>query len=197
MRTVHRTLILKLFFSALLLQGSYGLFAQENDSVRTKPFDTFWTRPRTVPKIGVGVQDRAFLEVGLHWHNIYKDPLIMASKGPYATVDLFIDESNLLLGPKVGYEFTAGIIGTAIDLTYFMDHNYDNEGSNRNSLVLTPKFGLTILGFADLFYGYQIPLSEQEITSLYRNRFSLVFNLNKDYFNLKEAPRRYRRSPKK
>lgn len=196
MHTVHRTLILKLIFLAFFLQATVAI-AQENDSLRAKPFDSFWTRPRLIPKIGVGVQDRAFLELGIHWHNIYKDPLIMASKGPYCTVDLFIDDSNLLLGPKVGYELTAGIVGVAVDVTYFMDHNYDNEGTNRNSLVLTPKVGLTILGFVNFFYGYQIPLSDKEITTLYRNRFSLVFNLNKDYFNLKEAPRRLRKSSKK
>jgi len=197
MRIGSRTLFRRSLFTALLLQITTILFAQSGDSVGTKPFDTFWTRPRTIPKIGVGIQDRAFLELGLYWHNIYKDPLIVASKGAYCTVDLFIDDSNLLLGPKVGYEFTAGIVGTAVDLTYFIDHNYDESGSNRESLVVTPKIGLTILGFADLFYGYQIPLSEVEITSIYRNRFSLVFNLNRDYFNLKEAPRKYRKAPKK
>ncbi|HEY3404480.1 MAG TPA: hypothetical protein VGK59_13920 [Ohtaekwangia sp.] len=197
MRTGKEALILKTFLTVFFLNAAVMLCAQDLDTVTTKPFDTFWTRPRTVPKIGVGVQDRAFLEIGLQWHNIYKDPLIVASKGPYCTIDLFIDESNLLLGPKLGYEFTAGVIGTAIDLTYFIDQNYNEQGSDRESLVLTPKIGLTILGFADLFYGYQIPLSEVEITSIYRNRFSLVFNLNRDYFNLKEAPRKYRRSPKK
>ena len=189
--------MMKTLLTVFFLNTAVMMYAQDSDSVRTKPFDTFWTRPRTVPKIGVGVQDRAFLEIGLHWHNIYKNPLIIASKGPYCTVDLFIDESNFLLGPKVGYEFTAGVIGTAVDLTYFIDQNYNEQGNDRESLVVTPKIGLTILGFADVFYGYQIPISEVEITSIYRNRFSLVFNLNKDYFNLKGAPRKYGRLPKK
>jgi hypothetical protein len=172
--------------------AAQGCIAQElePDAGLTKPFSHFWTVQRFVPKFGAGIQDRAFLEVGVQWHNIYKHPLSLASKGPYATVDIFIDESNLLLGPKLGYEFTAGVFGVASDITYFVDHNYDGEGSNRRSWVVTPKAGLTILGFVDLFYGYQIPLSDERITSIYRNRFSLVFNLNRDYFNLKEAPRR-------
>lgn len=159
------------------------------DSV-TSPFQRYWTRPRTIPKFGVGVQDRAFFEIGLQYQSIYKHPLTLASHGGYVTVDVFLDDSNLLLGPKAGYEFTAGILGVAADVTYFIDHNYTEDGGNRRSWVFTPKAGLTIFGFADLFYGYQIPLSEERITSIYRNRFSLVFNLNKDYFNLKEAPRR-------
>jgi hypothetical protein len=163
---------------------------QPDDTVKTKPFDRYWTRSRVTPKIGVGMQDRAFLEVGIQLQSIYKHPLTLLSEGPYCTVDVFIDKSNLLLGPKLGYELTAGIIGAGFDVTYFIDHNYNDEGGNRHAFVATPKFGLSILGFADLFYGYQIPLSEERITSITRNRFSLVFNLNKDYFDLKGARRR-------
>jgi hypothetical protein len=95
-----------------------------------------------------------------------------------------------LLGPKLGYEITAGLFGAALDMTYFIDHNYDHEGGNRNGIQLTPKAGISILGFADLFYGYAIPLTEERISTITRNRFSLVFNLNKDYFDLKDAKRR-------
>jgi hypothetical protein len=191
MRTGNKALAVGFLGAVLLVMTAAGAYAQ-GDSARTRPFDRYWTRSRIVPKIGVGAQDRAFFEAGLQWQSIYKHPLTLFSKGAYCTVDVFVDDKNLLLGPKLGYEFTAGIIGTAVDLTYFIDHNYNAEGSNRRSLVATPKIGLTILGFADLFYGYQIPLSNDEITSIYRNRFSLVFNLNRDYFNLKGAPRRVR-----
>ncbi len=158
----------------------------------TKPFERYWTKARIVPKAGIGMQDRGFVEVGLQWHNIYKHPLSLISKGPYTTVDVFIDDSNILVGPKVGYELTVGMIGLAIDMTYFIDYNYDGENHTRNAWVTTPKAGLSVLGFANLFYGYSIPISEQTIDSLSRNRLSLVINLNKDYFNLKEAKRRKR-----
>jgi hypothetical protein len=183
---------MRFFFLICLLKVSSTFAQSDNPDTVATPFARFWTVPRVVPKFGVGVQDRAFFEVGIQWHNIYKHPLTLASKGPYCTIDVFIDESNLLLGPKLGYEFTAGVFGIAGDVTYFIDHNYDGEGANRQSLVVTPKAGLTILGFADLFYGYQIPLTDERISSIYRNRFSIVFNLNRDYFNLKEAPRRQR-----
>jgi hypothetical protein len=90
----------------------------------------------------------------------------------------------------VGYEFTAGIFGASLDVTYFIDRNYGGEGINRNAWVTTPKVGISILGFADLFYGYEIPLSTEKISSISRNRFSLAFNLNRDYFDLNEAPRK-------
>lgn len=176
-----------------VLCASQVLFAQrtvDTVSMRTTPFDRYWTRPRIIPKIGVGAQDRAFFEAGIQYHNIYKHPLTLLSQGPYCTVDVFVDDSNLLLGPKLGYEFTAGLLGAAADVTYFVDHNYNSEGSNRKALVFTPKVGISILGFANLFYGYQVPLSDERITTITRNRFSLVFNLNADYFDLKEARRK-------
>ena len=183
----------------VLAIGAQGLFAQVENNEKVKgndievahtPFERYWTKPRIIPKVGVGTMDRAFVELGIQWHDIYKHPLTLITKGPYCTVDVFIDDSNILLGPKLGYEFTAGLFGAALDMTYFIDHNYDGEGGNRSGVQLTPKAGISILGFADLFYGYAIPLTEERISTITRNRFSLVFNLNKDYLDLKDARRR-------
>ena len=165
-------------------------YAQQADTFKTEIFKPFWTKQRFIPKIGAGVQDLAFVEVGVQWHNIYWHPLSLASKGPYATVDIFVDNKNVLYGPKLGYEFTAGVIGAAFDVTYFIDKNFDGEHSNRRAFVGTPKIGLTILGFLDFYYGYQIPFSSEQIDSIHRNRFSITFNLNHDYFHLKSARRR-------
>lgn len=161
------------------------------DSTKHKgPFEKFWTRPRTVPKFGAGAQDRAFVEIGLIYQSIYRHPLSLASRGGYFSVDVFIDDKNLLLGPKAGYEFTAGFLGIGGDITYFIDNNYNEAGDDRKAWALTPKIGLSILGFANIFYGYEIPISHERITTISRNRFSITINLNRDYFNLKEAPRR-------
>jgi hypothetical protein len=146
-----------------------------------------------VPKFGVGLQERAFFEVGVYWHHIYKHPLTLLSKGPYCTVDIFIEKDNYLIGPKLGYEFTAGVFGASLDVTYFIDRNYGKEGKDRTAWVTTPKIGITALGFADLFYGYEIPISSDRIDTISRNRFSIVFNFNKDYFDLNEAPRKRRK----
>ncbi len=164
--------------------------AQGEDSIfHMKPFERYWTKPRLVPKAGIGTQDRGFVEVGVQWHNIYKHQFSLISKGAYTTVDIFIDDSNILIGPKLGYEVTIGLIGFAVDMTYYIDYNHDGEHNTRNALVTTPKAGISILGFADLFYGYSIPLSKETIDTISQNRLSLVFNLNRDYFNLQDARR--------
>ncbi|WP_276374211.1 hypothetical protein [Chryseolinea sp. H1M3-3] len=170
---------------------SHAASAQRADSLlSTSPFHRYWTKQRVVPKVGVGMQERAFFELGLAWHHIYKHPLTLLSKGPYCTVDIFVNNGNFLMGPKIGYEFTAGVFGAAIDVTYFIDQNYGTEDKDRTAWVTTPKVGLSVLGFADIFYGYEIPISSDRIDTISRNRFSIVFNLNRDYFDLKTAPRK-------
>jgi hypothetical protein len=176
MLTGIRRNILFASMAMLLMTGT----AYSQDTVHIKPFERYWTKPRLVPKVGIGAQEVAFVEVGVQWHQIYVHPLTLASAGPYFTIDGLIKDDEPIIGPKIGYEITAGLIGLAADVTYYTDFE-------RESLMLTPKAGLSILGFANLFYGYNINLSDDRFSIISRNRFSLVFNINKDYFNLRAA----------
>jgi hypothetical protein len=160
----------------------FSLSAQ--DSVNnTKPFERYWTKPRLVPKVGLGLQETAFAEVGVQLHKIYIHPLSLASAGPYFVVDGLIKDEKIIIGPKLGYEITAGLLGVATDLTYYSDFE-------RDAVVFTPRAGISILGFVNLFYGRNIPLSDFQFPAIDKNRFSLVFNLNRDYFNLRNAPKK-------
>jgi hypothetical protein len=174
---------------SLMLMMAYTAHGQE-DTVSSKPFERYWTKPRIIPKLGFGAQETALIEVGIQWHQIYVHPLTLASAGPYFTVDYLLKRDDLIedpiIGPKFGYEITAGLLGLAADITYYTDFS-------RESVVLTPKAGISILGFADLFYGYNIQLSDDTFKSVSRNRFSLVFNINPDYFNLRGASKKAER----
>lgn len=169
-----------LCFSATLFVSLSG---SAQDSLNTKPFERYWTRPRLVTKVGLGIQETAFVEAGLQLHKIYVHPLSLASAGPYVTLDAMVRDDKLILGPKIGYEITAGLIGIAGDITYYSDFD-------REALAVTPRAGISILGFVNLFYGRNIPLSDFWFEAIDKNRFSLVFNLNRDYFNLRNAPRK-------
>ena len=166
---------------ALLI--SFTLYGQ--DTVNIKPFERYWTKPRLVHKGGVGLQETAFVEVGVQWHKIYIHPLSLASAGPYLTVDGMLRDDELIVGPKFGYEITAGLVGVAADFTWYSDFD-------RGAWVFTPRAGLTIMGFVNLFYGRNLFLSDFPFDGIDRNRFSLVFNLNRDYFNLRNAPKNTR-----
>ena len=58
--------------------------------IKRTPFERYWTKSRIVPKLGVGAMDRAFVELGIQLHSIYRHPLTLLSHGPYTTVDVFI-----------------------------------------------------------------------------------------------------------
>ena len=175
------TKLARVLSTALLLLLSAAAYSQ--DTVNVKPFERYWTKPRVVPKIGVGLEETAFVELGVEYHKIYIHPLSLASAGPYLTVDGIIHDDRLVIGPKVGYEITAGLLGLAADVTC-----YSNFG--QEAFVFTPRAGLSIMGFVNLFYGVNLPLSDFQFNFINKNRFSLVFNLNRDYFNLRAAQKK-------
>jgi hypothetical protein len=183
MLTANRPLYVFLLLLASWAAQAQVQQAQPTDTVARRPFERYWTRPRIVPKLGVGVQESAFLEVGLALHRIYVHPLTLASAGPYLTVDAVIVDNNFIVGPKLGYGLSVGLLGFAADMTYYTD-------LEKKSLVVTPKAGISLLGFADLFYGHNFYLSNEEFSAISVNRFSLVFTLNRDYFDLHDAHRR-------
>jgi hypothetical protein len=136
-----------------------------------------------VPKVGFGVQETGFGEIGAQFHKIYVHPLALASAGPYVTVDLVFNPDEIIIGPKAGYEFTAGIFGLAADMTWYTDFD-------RDVVMVTPKAGLSLFGYVNLFYGRNVRLSEDSFKSISANRFSLIFNLNRDYHNIRSAGRK-------
>lgn len=159
---------------------------QAQDTVDIRPFERYWTQPRFVAKAGVGLQETAFVEAGVQLHKIYVHPLSLASAGPYLTVDGMLKDDKLMIGPRAGYEITAGLVGVAAEITCFTDFD-------RSAWVFTPRAGLTIMGFVNLFYGRHLPLNDFLFSAIDRNRFSLVFNLNRDYFNIRNAPKKVKR----
>jgi hypothetical protein len=175
-----------LLLSLLFLFISNALFAQV-DTVNIRPFERYWTKPRLVPKIGFGVQETGFGEIGLQLHQIFVHPLSLASAGPYFTIDGVFQSDEIIVGPKLGYEFTIGLIGLAGDVTYYTDFD-------EMSLMATPKAGLTLFGYVNVFYGRNLKLSEETFKAISPNRFSIIFNLNPDYHNIREATKKRRRN---
>ena len=179
-----KTNAVKIVFAiAAFLISSFACIGQDTLDINTKLFERYWTKPRLIPKVGLGVQETAFVELGIQLHKIYIHPLSLASAGPYFSVDGLVKDDELIIGPKAGYEITAGLIGVAADVTYYSD--FDND-----TWVFTPRAGLSIMGFVNLFYGRNLFLSDYQFDSIDKNRFSLVFNLNKYYFNLRNAPKK-------
>jgi hypothetical protein len=155
----------------------------QKDTVTTIPFSMRWTKPRFVPRLGIAVQETGSVELGVARQKIFIHPLSLASMASYVSAEAMIRDDNFVFGPKAGYEFTIGLIGVAADMTYYTD-------THKNSLVFTPKGGLTIFGFVSLYYGRNITVSNDYFDYISKNRFSITFHINRDYFDLKEAPRK-------
>lgn len=151
------------------------------DTVDIRPFGRYWTKARVVPKVGFGFQETGFGEIGAQLHQIYVHPLSLASMGPYISVDGVFQTDEVIIGPKAGYEFTAGLLGLAADFTYYT--NFEE----RKSIMFTPKAGISLFGYVNIFYGRNINLNNETFRSISENRFSIIFNLNPDYYNIREA----------
>jgi hypothetical protein len=178
---------IKLILSVVLITMSISAAAQNQDTVDIKPFERYWTKPRFVPKVGFGVQETGFGEIGIQFHKIYVHPLSLASAGPYSTIDAVFNVDEVILGPKIGYEFTAGLFGIAGDVTYYTDFD-------REVVMVTPKAGLSVFGYVNLFYGRNLRLSDDSFRSISPNRFSLTFNLNPDYHHIRDAGKKGHRT---
>ena len=187
MLTEIKNVKIKLVFFLFMLISVLAK-AQEGDStINIKPFERYWTKPRLVPKVGFGVQETGFGELGFQLHQIYVHPLSLASAGPYITVDGVFQADEIIIGPKAGYEITAGLIGLAADVTYYTD--FDNH-----SIMITPKAGFTLFGYVNLFYGRNLKLSDYNFRAISANRISLIFNLNPDYHNIHDSVKKRKRS---
>ncbi len=175
----------KWIWTSLLALVAFTSNAQVVDTVKSAPFQRYWTKTRVIPKFGAGYQGNGFVEAGLALHKIYVHPLTLASAGPYLTCDVVFTDEDVIVGPKAGYEVTAGLFGFAADVAYYSDFE-------KESFLITPKLGITLLGFADLFYGRSFTLSNDSFSAISVSRFSLVINLNPDYFDLRDARRKRR-----
>jgi len=171
----------KIYFLLLVLTATIGLHAQ--DTLRAKAFDAYWTKPRLVPRAGIAIQESASAEIGITHHKILVHPLGLSSFSKYVTSEVIVRDNHVVVGPKAGIELTAGLLGFAGDVTYYTD-------GHAGSIVATPKAGLSIYGFVNLFYGYNFSLSNDSFNYIAHNRFSITVNFNRDYGDLKDAPRR-------
>lgn len=172
----------------MLLICFLSIHASGQDTVNIKPFERYWTQPRLVPRFGVGIQRVAFAEVGIQWHKIYVHPLALASAGPYVSFEGIVDDDSFIAGPRIGYEVAAGLITLGADVTGYL-HAGDE------SFALTPRAGLSVFGFVNLSYGYHVFLSDFRFSAISPNRLALTVSLNRDYFNVKAAPKHRRSVP--
>lgn len=154
----------------LILSLSSNICAQVDSS------NNDMTKFRPALRVGAGLTPKFYLELGTALHRCRSNPPNSISHNIYTAVEAtttnYQDRGFLLLAPKIGYQFHAIFYAIAIEAKYLSD------GKN-NDLVLAPKAGFSILGMADLMYGYQISFNQNPFPGIDVHQFSLVFTLYK------------------
>lgn len=159
---------MKLF---LVIFWTFGfLIAVGQDSLTTfsRPGYKKRTELKTVPRIGVGIQKTAYVELGLSRH------LGFASTAYYGSFE-WTPIKNIY-GLKVGYEMNARIVALGLEAKYQTDLLLSD-------VMLTPKIGFGLMGIVNIFYGFNISFFNLPFPGIGRHQFSIVFNYNRLAFS--------------
>ncbi len=92
--------------------------------------------------------------------------------GPRVGVEIGNFNSKTILAPKVGYEVAGMFFCIRGNLIYYM------QQTNKD-LRLLPEIGFSYAGFANLTYGYGLPILNSKIKEVRNSNIRLTFNLSK------------------
>jgi hypothetical protein len=129
-------------------------------------------------RLGAGFEKSAYFELGFSRLYII-DEAWGGSACFYGSGQISLptknENSKYLYGAKLGFE-TAWLIGMwAIELKYLTD--------NTNSQIyLTPKAGLSGVGFVNILYGYNLKLNKEDLLDVGNHQISLTINLSRKLF---------------
>lgn len=120
---------------------------------------------------GISYQGQFFGELNLMYYlKCYRTPQGTFIHGPRVGSE-FNFKNSFIYAPKFGYEWTLIIFSCRINsLLYVQNRKLD--------LRILPEIGFN-LGYANLMYGYNIPLLRYRNTDITAHRISLTFNIDK------------------
>lgn len=148
----------------------------QNDTARYRPS---WTNFRPALQIGIGIMPRFFAEPGIALRKSYISDHGGLAFSLYSTVEIMTvkhpDEHKLLLAPKIGCQLSVNIGLLALETKYMSD-------GLQSDFVIVPKIGYTLLGLANLSYGYQISLHKRPFPGIRAHQFSFSFLLHHELF---------------
>lgn len=129
---------------------------------------SLWEDTRYVPKVGYSYQKGYYLEVGVirgfiaesHGPNL-------GVIGPFISTD--INTQNLILGPKLGFEFSFLLLSGKVSSIAYTDFK-------KVDLRFTPEIGLTLLGYLTICWGYNLKLNSNSFDDVGSNKFSININ---------------------
>ncbi|MEX2595358.1 MAG: hypothetical protein WEC59_00400 [Salibacteraceae bacterium] len=91
--------------------------------------------------------------------------------GPKLSLEFNFNPNNFILAPKVSYEYHLVLIGARISIIDFINFS-------QHDFRLTPEAGISLNGGMNLFYGYNIPITDNTLDYITNHRLSLTININ-------------------
>jgi len=129
---------------------------------------------------GIIVQHETFLEFNVMLGEVTdingKIPIVGIEGFRLGVETNLRDGRNHTIAPKFGYEFSMTLFSLRLSAV-----NYFQNGNSEFRIL--PEIGLSIGGWANLTYGYGIPLNNGNLNNVSCHRVALSFNINKRLYN--------------
>jgi hypothetical protein len=123
-------------------------------------------------RFGIGYEKASFIELGFSRITLVDKGLNSGSLCYYASGQFGIKNNQAIYGVKAGIESAWMIIMWAIEGKYITN-------SKLSKFYITPKVGLSLLGFANILYGYNFRIGNNNFTNIGQHQVSFVVNLSK------------------
>lgn len=123
--------------------------------------------------IGYKYQETNFIELGLVCSKMgkgsgYFNDGILSQKN--IGVGLDINLSNFLIGPKLSYEINYVFIAARANITTYTDFK-------KTDIRFTPEIGITLFGLLNIYYGYNLALSDFQFNEIGNHRIGVHINI--------------------
>lgn len=150
--------------------------AQDSSSLAHLEGYRHWTKFRTCPRIGVGVQKSFYSELGIERSRFAISEAGGTFNAYYASLEwiptILPEKSRNIYGAKIGAEIAANYLNYGLELKYLSD-------GQKQDFVITPKAGIGFFGLAELFYGYNFSFNKHPFEFAAQNQLSLIININR------------------
>jgi hypothetical protein len=162
---------LKYISCVLFFSLSINTLAQEKKKARRKIIYN-GTREKQVqfitPRVSIAYQKMFFGEIGIQQKRESFAYLFNDNRNIYLASDISFAK-NLVIGPKIGWEYHLEAIGVGADFTWYTDFH-------KSMPTVAPKFSISFWQsrLLHITYGYHIPLTNTQIENLGFHRLSLI-----------------------
>jgi len=167
---------LRLAFLCLLMVIAFPGESQDRPSGRflTGVYDLYPWEGSGGLKFGFHFDRSLRAEFGILKSDIPKRKLVhyegLANQNISLSSEFNFQFKDMILGPKLSYEYNFILAGVKLSYTHYFDLHGNADPR------ITPEAGISLVGFFNIFYGYNIPLTPHTFRSIGTHKVSIYIN---------------------